>query len=223
LPELTDQAAQFKLQVDQIKATSDVLGKTIDDTFSGAFASSLMAVQNRTKSLKQAFLDMANAIEQSILKIVDNDIAQMLFSSVGGSGGGGGSSGSGLFGKLVGLAISAFGGGGASGSEALGASGTSTPDDLISGYSGRASGGSVMPSTMYQVNERGPELLTYANKTFLMMGDKGGTVTPTSGSGGRQNVFNMNIAVPSGTTRQSAQQQAAEIMRHANIAMARNS
>jgi phage-related minor tail protein len=224
LPELADQAAQFQLQVDQIKASSDQLGRTVNETFATSFSSSLLAVQNRTKSVKQAFLDMANAIEQSILKIVDNDIAQMLFNNGNGASGGGGSSGMGLFGKLVGLAMTAFGGGGGGdfGSEAAGASSSSTPDDLISGYSGRASGGSVLPNGMYQVNERGPELLTYANKTFLMMGDKGGQVTPVSGSG-RQSVFNMNIAVPAGTSRATAQQQAREIMVQANIAMARNS
>lgn len=215
--DLKDQAAQFTLTVGQIKASTDVLGKTVTDTMSGAFANSLLAVQNRTKSLKQAFLDMANSIEQALLRIVDNDIAQMLFN---GSAGSSASSGGGLFGKLVGLAVTAFGGGG-------GVDGAVTSDQLSapdwSNMPGRAAGGPVTPNSMYEVNERGPELLTYANRTFLMMGDKGGKVTPlSSGAGGGSPVFNMNIAVPAGTTRQSAQQQAAEIMRHAQIAQARN-
>ena len=88
-----------------------------------------------------------------------------------------------------------------------------------------ASGGPAMAGGLYEVNERGPELLNYANRTFLMMGDRGGSVTPMGGATGTgmgNQTFNMNIAVPAGTTRQSAQQQAAEIMRHAQIAQARN-
>ncbi|TCG08381.1 phage tail tape measure protein [Paraburkholderia steynii] len=209
-------ADQFKTHVDEIKASSDVLGKSVTDVFATSFSQSLLSVQNRTKSLKSAFLDMANAIEQALLRIVDNDIAQMLFSSNGGGS-------SGLFGKLVGLAMTAFGGGASDmGSENIGASGTSTPDDLIGGY--RASGGPVMAGGMYQVNERGPELLTIANRTFLMMGDQPGAVTPTGSmdAGGARNTFHMNIAVPPGTTRASAQQQAREIMTQAQISMARN-
>jgi hypothetical protein len=81
-----------------------------------------------------------------------------------------------------------------------------------------------MAGGMYEVNERGPELLTYANRTFLMMGDQPGKVTPMNGSnqGGGGNTFHMNIAVPAGTTRQTAQQQAREIMTQAQIAQARN-
>ncbi|MDD3329633.1 MAG: phage tail length tape measure family protein [Zoogloea sp.] len=43
---------------------------------------------------------------------------------------------------------------------------------------GRAGGGSVAAGTFYEVNERGPELLTTGGRTFLMMGSGGGTVTP---------------------------------------------
>lgn len=45
-------------------------------------------------------------------------------------------------------------------------------------FTGRAIGGPVNAGGMYQVNENGPELLQYGNKTLLMMGDKSGTVTP---------------------------------------------
>lgn len=43
---------------------------------------------------------------------------------------------------------------------------------------GRSGGGSVAAGTFYEVNERGPELLTTGGRTFLMMGSGGGTVTP---------------------------------------------
>lgn len=43
---------------------------------------------------------------------------------------------------------------------------------------GRASGGPVDASTLYQVNENGPELLSAGGKDYLMMGGNGGFVTP---------------------------------------------
>lgn len=47
---------------------------------------------------------------------------------------------------------------------------------------GRASGGPVEAGKMYRVNERGnPELLNVGAQQFLMMGNRSGQVTPTSG------------------------------------------
>jgi hypothetical protein len=86
-------------------------------------------------------------------------------------------------------------------------------------------GGDVQPGRFYEVAERGPELLHYANRTYLLAGNQAGAVTPMSaisGGGGRQSIYHMNINVPAGTSRQTAQQQAAEIMRHAQIAQVRN-
>lgn len=48
----------------------------------------------------------------------------------------------------------------------------------------RANGGSVSRGGLYQVNERGPEMLTIGDKSFLMMGNRDGSVTPNSGRGG---------------------------------------
>lgn len=48
---------------------------------------------------------------------------------------------------------------------------------------GRANGGGVRRGMFYEVNERGPELLTVGNRQYLMMGDQSGTVTP-AGQGG---------------------------------------
>lgn len=51
---------------------------------------------------------------------------------------------------------------------------------------GKAGGGSVMPFGLQEVNERGPELLSSGGKDYLMMGSKGGHVTPNSQIGGKQ-------------------------------------
>lgn len=216
MPVLITNAQQFKQQTDSLSQSANILGKNVNETFANGFAKALDNTISRTKTLKQSFLDMGASIEQEIEQMVSKDLANTLF-GIGSSSGGGG-----WLSQIIGIGIGMLGGD-AAGSEAVGASSTSTPDDLISGY--RATGGPTMAGGMYEVNERGPELLTVANRTFLMMGDQPGKVTPTgdAGNGGSgRNTFNMNIAVPAGTTRQTAQQQAGAIMRQAQIAMARN-
>ncbi|ACC76154.1 phage tail length tape measure family protein [Paraburkholderia phymatum] len=211
-------ADAFKLHVDEIKASSDVLGKSVTDTFASNFATALEKTTQNARNLKTIFLDMANSIEQAITRLVSQDLANQLF----GIGQSQGSSGGGLFAKLIGAAIGMMSGSGdvegAVSSDAL-----SSPD--WGSMEGRASGGPVVAGGMYRVNERGPELLTIANRTFLMMGDQPGSVTRTGSmesGGGARNTFHLNIAVPPGTTRASSQQQAREIMTQAQIAMARN-
>ncbi|CAJ3072475.1 prophage tail length tape measure [Burkholderia pseudomallei] len=223
---LQQEALQWQKQAEQMAASSHQLGKTFDDIFANNFSRFIDNAVSGTKTLKQNFLDMANGIEQAITRLVAQDLAKQLF-GIGGEGGGGGLFGA-LF-QLLGLTGGGGGGGGGSYNFTMPSTGgggdTSGLSSLFGIFSllGRASGGPVGAGSMYEVNERGPELLTVANRTYLMMGDDSGRVTPMgdSAGAGNQNVFHLNIAVPPGTTRQSSQQQAAEIMRHANIAMAR--
>ncbi|MBG1252203.1 phage tail length tape measure family protein [Burkholderia pseudomallei] len=232
LPSLVTYAQQFDLQTKQLTATTNMLGKNVNDVLENGFVKFLNEATSRTKTLKQAVLDMATSIEQAITQIVAKDLANQLF-GIGSSGGGG------LFGALVnllGFGGSSGGGGTGSmsalfglfgrffGSTALASGTTSGINTYGFTIPGRANGGPVDSGSLYEVNENGPELLSVANRTFLMMGQDSGEVTPmgASNNGGFGHTFNMNIAVPPGTTRQSAQQQAAEIMRHARIAIARN-
>lgn len=222
------EADQFKTKVIELQDSANQLGRTFDEIFASSFSGFINTAVSGTKTLKQNFLDMANSIEQAITRIVAQDLAQRLF-GIGGGGGGGG----GLFGALFQLLGLTGGGGGGGGGGSYnftvpstsGGGDTSGLSSLFGIFSllGRASGGPVGAGSLYEVNERGPELLTVANRTYLMMGDDSGRVTPMgdSAGAGNQNIFHLNIAVPPGTTRQSSQQQAAEIMRHANIAMAR--
>jgi phage-related minor tail protein len=48
----------------------------------------------------------------------------------------------------------------------------------------RAIGGRVGAGGMYEVNERGPEMLSVGNRQFLRMGKQSGLVSPDGGSGG---------------------------------------
>ncbi|ARK56310.1 hypothetical protein BOC36_24895 [Burkholderia pseudomallei] len=224
------EADQFKTKVIELQDSANQLGRTFDDIFASSFSQFINTAVSGTKTLKQNFLDMANSIEQAITRIVAQDLAQRLF------GIGGGASGGGLFGALFQLLGLTGGGGGGGGGGSFNftmpatsgggsdTSGMSSLFGLFGMLGGMAAGGPVGAGSMYEVNERGPELLTVASRTYLMMGSDSGRVTPMSDSDGvgRQNTFHLNIAVPPGTTRLAAQQQASEIMRHANIAMARN-
>lgn len=236
LPQLDLQAQQFGLQVRQLSASSNVLGKSITDVFANSFANMLDNTITRTKTLRQEFLDMANSIEQAITRIIAQDLTNQLFGI--GSGAGSGSSSGGWLGQLFswGMGLLGLTGGSAmsfstdvmpSGLMGLTPDFSVAADDLGSMLTypfHMASGGDTSPGGLYEVNEKGPELLTVANRTFLMMGNQGGTVTTGGSSGSVRggHTFNLNIAVPPGTTRQSTQQQAQAIMRQANIAMARN-
>lgn len=85
---------------------------------------------------------------------------------------------------------------GQSGTTGGGASGDFFSTILSSFFGGgRAKGGPVMPNTLYEVNERGPELLTVGNRDYLMMGGQQGMVT-ANGGGGVSMVNNFNYSAP---------------------------
>lgn len=80
---------------------------------------------------------------------------------------------------------------------------------LLSGLfgGGKAVGGGVSAGKFYEVNENGPELLDVNGKQLLMMGGRGGNITPSSKlGGGRGIVINQNF--PPGTNRQTTDQAA---------------
>jgi hypothetical protein len=64
---------------------------------------------------------------------------------------------------------------------------------------GRAAGGAVLSGGLYEVNERGPEMLSVGDKSYLMMGNKSGMVTPNAGRSPAPNVT-VNIHTQPGTT-----------------------
>nr|WP_259372742.1 phage tail tape measure C-terminal domain-containing protein [Schlegelella koreensis] len=127
------------------------------------------------------------------------------FSSTSGSGGS-----SGWLGSLVSLAGSAFG---AEGGESYSAA--------LAG--GRAGGGLVARGRMYEVNERGPELLNVAGKQYLMMGDKGGTVTPNGGSKTEHRPIHVtnNFVLNEPTSKATQGQISAQVVRSLQNAEAR--
>lgn len=94
----------------------------------------------------------------------------------------------------------------------------------IAGYfgGGKAIGGPVAANSIYQVAENRPEMLDVQGKKFLLMGNHRGNIDPNPQmSGGRSNTNVINISVPQGTSRQTADQIAARISRQLAIAGAR--
>ena len=89
---------------------------------------------------------------------------------------------------------------------------------------GRAIGGGVNKGMFYEVNEKGPELLSIAGKDFLMMGNQSGTITPNHMLAGKSggNTNNITINVPPTTERRTAQQIAQRSQEKLRTATTRN-
>jgi len=78
---------QLRLKIAELAAESDVLAKKFRDIFEGSFTTFLTDIVSGTKSVKQAFLDMAKSIEQSISQIAAKNISEQLFGKGGPLGG----------------------------------------------------------------------------------------------------------------------------------------
>lgn len=89
---------------------------------------------------------------------------------------------------------------------------------------GRALGGPVSAGGLYRVTERGPELLSVAGKQYLMLGDRGGKVTPNAAPAhaGGDTYLNVTVAPPAGASRATAMQFGAAAGRQMQIALRRN-
>lgn len=69
-------------------------------------------------------------------------------------------------------------------------------------FGGRAAGGAVAAGGMYRVNENGPEMLEMNGQSYLMMGSRGGNVSP---NGAGTNVVN-NFSVSGNVDRRTEAQ-----------------
>ena len=145
-----------------LESAKDIAGQT-KSLFTNAFSSMEDAVVNFAMTGKLSFADFAKSILADMARIATRQASSSALS--------------GLFGLAASAAGSYFGGGTTSAGSTQ--AGYSNVD--FSGY--RATGGSVDPNSLYQVNELGPELYSQGGKSYLMTGAKGGSVTPlTSGS-----------------------------------------
>lgn len=88
-----------------------------------------------------------------------------------------------------------------------------------------ATGGNPKAGMFYEVNEKGPELLSVAGKDYLMMGNQDGRITPNHrlGGGGRQVTVINNVNVAPVTDRRTADQVAQRAAEKTRAAVSRNS
>src|SRR6185369_13431657 len=102
--------ADERLLLQQLAATSDGLRNKFSNIFSDNFTTALDGIVNRTKSVKDAFKDMARSIASDIAHLANQQIAKRLADSlfVGGTSGGNGVD---LIGKFIGLFAGGIGGG----------------------------------------------------------------------------------------------------------------
>lgn len=170
-----------------LDSARDVAGQT-RSLFTNSFSSMEDAVASFATNGKFSFSDFANSIIADMARIATRQAA------------------SGLLSSLAGSALGAYFGGGAAAGAGAGSFGSSIGSALVEG---RASGGPVDPNTLYEVNEKGPELFNQGGRSYLMTGAQGGSVTPlmTGGSsimaaagGGGGNTYNFPVSVSVQTT-----------------------
>ena len=170
-----------------LDSARDVAGQT-RSLFTNAFSSMEDAVASFATNGKFSFSDFAKSIIADMARIATRQAA------------------SGLLSSLAGSALGAYFGGGAAAGAGAGSFGSSIGSALVEG---RASGGPVDPNTLYEVNEKGPELFNQGGRSYLMTGAQGGSVTPlmTGGSsimaaagGGGGNTYNFPVSVSVQTT-----------------------
>lgn len=143
-----------------LESARDISGQT-KALFGNAFSSMEDAVVNFAITGKASFGDFTKSILADMARIATRQAA------------------SGLLSSLAGSALGAYFGGGTN----SGINGFSDYGEITS-IPGRASGGSVDPNSLYEVNEKGPELFSQGGRSYLMTGADGGSVTPLTTGGG---------------------------------------
>lgn len=158
----------------------------IMDSFRDSMESAVVDIIEGNKSIGDSFKDVLADLNHQILQWIAKDLIRRAFGDQGTVGQG---AGGGWFGTILG---SLFGG-------------------------GRAAGGQVSAGQIYRVNEnwnRGPELLSFGNRDYLMMGAQSGRVsTATGGNAVTVNQTFVNPQMNDPRSESQRQQRAAEQLR----------
>lgn len=160
-------------------SANDVAGQT-KSLFTNAFSSMEDAIVQFAMTGKLSFADFAKSILADMARIAARQASSSALS--------------GLFGLAKTAAAAYF-------TNSAGSTQAGYSNVDFSGY--RATGGSVDPNSLYQVNELGPELYSQGGKSYLMTGANGGSVTPlTNGpqsaskaAGSASSVLQINVQV----------------------------
>ncbi|MFN3303040.1 MAG: phage tail length tape measure family protein [Roseateles sp.] len=183
----------------------------------GAAAATGVATETAARSLNTTAVT-ANSTAMGNLALAATSAAAALAQV---AAAGGGNSAVGLLGQILGAVA-----GGDSAFSAVDGSGYGMTSGGVSlpTRGGLASGGPARAGSLYEVNERGPELLTVNNRTYLMMGGKDGFVTPNTpgavgggGRGGNSVVLAPNIYIDSRSDRAQIATLVQNAMRSAQV------
>lgn len=177
----------YRKELEESNKTVEEFDEFTKNAIKGTQDSIAGFLENLASGGKKSFKEIANDFGQMLVKMAAQAVAADLTKKL--FGGAGGGEGSGWVGALF---SGVFGG-------------------------ARALGGPVLPNSMYQVNERGPEVFEAANgDQFLMTGRQGGRVN----AGGATINIHQNFAP--GTNKATTQQAAVQAGREINRSMARN-
>ncbi|KAA0995441.1 phage tail tape measure protein [Pseudomonas sp. ANT_J12] len=157
-----------------MESARDVAGQT-KSLFTNAFSSMEDAIVNFAMTGKLSFADFTKSILADMARIASRQASSGILKAIVGAGanyfaGGGATAG-------------ATAGGAEAGAQEFGSQFDASSASVAFG-GGRATGGGVDPNTLYEVNEKGPELYSEGGKSFLMTGANGGSVTPLTTGGG---------------------------------------
>lgn len=159
-----------------LDSAQNVAGQT-KSLFGNAFSSMEDAVVNFAMTGKLSFADFTKSILADMARIAARQASSALLSSLVGAGI------SYFTGSGSGATGAATAGGAEAGAQSFGSQFDASSASVTFG-GGRASGGGVDPNTLYEVNEKGPELFSQGGRSYLMTGAEGGSVTPLTSGGG---------------------------------------
>ena len=213
-PKLLQDAENLRVRIEELRASTDLLGQAFDNIFVGSAADAFASFVTGAKSAKDAFNDFVGSVVSQISRLAAQDIAGSLFKGLGGGGGGGG----GFGGGLMSLFSSFFGGGGGAFSGQTAGGMFTLPGE---GYAkgGAFTNGLVDTTTFFNpamMGEAGPEaIMPLARDSSGRLGVRGG--------GGSQNVsITFNVSTPDANSFRASESQISARMHAAVVAGLRN-
>jgi hypothetical protein len=207
---LLQDAENLRVRIEELRASTDLLGQAFDNIFVGSAADAFASFATGAKSAKDAFNDFVGSVVSQISRLAAQDIAGSLFKGLGGGGGGGGG--------LLNLFSSFFGGGSGFAGQTAGGMFTLPGEGYAKG--GAFTNGVVDTTTFFNpamMGEAGPEAI------MPLARDSSGRLGVRGNNGGSANVnITFNISTPDANSFRASESQISARMHAAVVAGMRN-